>query len=60
MSGVFSLIVATRLFASDVVRNFRVGERGVTGFDFLLSFALFGVGHLVGLWVGMAMLRRRC
>jgi putative OPT family oligopeptide transporter len=28
----------------------------VTGFDFLLSFALFGVGHLVGLWVGLAML----
>ena len=38
------------------MRYFRVGERGVTGFDFLLSFALFGVGHLVGLWVGLAML----
>ena len=45
------------IFASDVARYFRVGERGaVTGFDFLLSFALFGVGHLVGLWVGLAML----
>ena len=36
---------------------FRVGERGGrTGFDFGLSLALFGVGHLVGLWVGVAML----
>ena len=49
VSGAFSLITATRIFASDVARNFRVGERGVTGYDFLLSFALFGVGHLVGL-----------
>jgi putative OPT family oligopeptide transporter len=56
VSGAFSLITATRILASDVARNFRVGERGVTGFDFLLSFALFGVGHLIGLWVGMAML----
>ncbi len=56
ISGTFSLITATRIFASDVARNFRVGERGVTGYDFLLSFALFGVGHLVGLWVGIAML----
>ena len=36
---------------------FRVGDSGgVTGFDFILSFALFAVGHLVGLWVGIAML----
>ncbi|HEV3181224.1 MAG TPA: oligopeptide transporter, OPT family [Steroidobacteraceae bacterium] len=56
ISGAFSLITATRIFAADVARNFRVGERGVSGYDFLLSFALFGVGHLVGLWVGMAML----
>ena len=56
ISGAFSLITATRIFASDVARNFRVGERGVSGYDFLLSFALFGVGHLVGLWVGIAML----
>ena len=56
VAAVFSLIVATRLFAGDIARNFRVGERGVSGYDFLLSFALFGVGHLVGLWVGIAML----
>jgi len=55
ISGAFALIAATRLFASDVARNFRVGERSVSGFDFFLSFALFGIGHLVGLWVGVAM-----
>jgi len=56
VSGAFCLITATRIFAADVARTFRVGERGVSGYDFLLSFALFGVGHLIGLWCGMAML----
>jgi putative OPT family oligopeptide transporter len=57
-ASVFAVVVATRVFASDVVQFFRFGgERGaVTGFDFSLSFALFAVGHLVGLWVGVAML----
>jgi putative OPT family oligopeptide transporter len=59
-SAAFALIVATRVFAGDVVQYFQVrtgGPRpGATGFDFFLSFALFGIGHLVGLWVGIAML----
>jgi len=56
LSAAFALVIATRLFASDLARSFRLSERGgVSGFDFLLSFALFGVGHLVGLWVGVAM-----
>ena len=56
VSAAFAMVVATRLFAGDVARYFRVGAQGgVTGFDFLLSFALFAVGHLVGLWVGLAM-----
>src|SRR5215475_6556801 len=56
VSGAFALIVGTRIFASDLVHYFRVGTRGgVTGFDLFFSFALFGVGHLVGLWVGVAM-----
>jgi putative OPT family oligopeptide transporter len=56
ISGVYAVIVATRVFASDLVRTFRVGDRGaVSGFDFFFSFALFGIGHLVGLWVGVAM-----
>ncbi len=58
MSAAFAIVVATRVFAGDVVNYFRPAwERtGVTGFDFFLSFALFGIGHLVGLWVGLAML----
>ena len=56
VSSVFALVVATRVFASDLAMSFRVGTRGaVSGFDFLFSFALFGIGHLVGLWVGVAM-----
>jgi putative OPT family oligopeptide transporter len=57
VSGGFALVVGTRVFASDVVSYFRIGARGgVTGFDFLMSFALFGIGHLIGLWVGLALL----
>jgi putative OPT family oligopeptide transporter len=56
VSAGFAVITGTRLFASDLVRYFRVGDRGaVTGFDLLFSVALFGIGHLVGLWVGLAM-----
>ena len=54
-AAVFAVIVATRVFASDVVQYFRVGDKSVSGFDFNLSMALFAVGHLVGLWVGVAM-----
>jgi putative OPT family oligopeptide transporter len=57
VAATFAVIVATRVFASDVAAYFRVGDKGsVTGFDFNLSMALFAVGHLVGLWVGVAML----
>jgi putative OPT family oligopeptide transporter len=57
VSAVFAVVVATQVFASDVVSYFRVGSKGgVTGFDFNLSFALFAIGHLVGLSVGIAML----
>ena len=55
VSGAFALVVATRTFAGDLVTYFRVSARGgVSGFDLLLSFALFGIGHLIGLWVGVA------
>ncbi|NUS39997.1 MAG: oligopeptide transporter, OPT family [Lysobacter sp.] len=57
VSAAFAVVVATKLFASDVASYFRVNDRGgVSGFDFNLSMALFAVGHLVGLWVGVAML----
>ena len=57
VSAVFYVIVQTRIFASDVLAYFHIGGKGsATGFDFALSFALFAIGHLVGLWVGVAML----
>ena len=54
-SGVFSLLVATRLFAGDVARWFRVGP-AASGLSWQFSFALIGAGHLVGLSVGIAFL----
>ena len=57
VSAGYALLVQTRLAAGDVADYFRIGHRGsASGFDFSLSFALFAVGHLVGLWVGIAML----
>ncbi len=59
ISAAFYIIVQTRIFASDVVRYFRLGggaDNGASGFDFSLSFALFAIGHLVGPAVGIAML----
>src|SRR2546430_2372706 len=54
---VFAVVVQTQLFAADVAQTFRIGKRGaVSGYDFFLSFALLGIGHLVGLSVGIAML----
>jgi putative OPT family oligopeptide transporter len=55
VSAGFSAIAATRLFATNITHYFRAGT-SATGFDLGLSFGLFGVGHLIGLWVGMAML----
>ncbi|HZR36509.1 MAG TPA: oligopeptide transporter, OPT family [Nevskia sp.] len=56
-SAVFYLIAQTQIFAQDFVDYFRIrGTNAVTGYDFGLSMALFGVGHLVGLSVGIAML----
>src|SRR4051812_10344680 len=57
VSAAFAIIVPTQLFAADVAQTFRIGKKGaVSGYDFFLSFALLGIGHLVGLWVGIAML----
>jgi putative OPT family oligopeptide transporter len=57
VSAAFYIVVQTRIFASDAVRYFRLGNSGaVSGFDFALSFALFAIGHLVGISVGVAML----
>ncbi len=58
VSAIFYVIVQTKVFASDLVTYFHFGshDKGATGFDFSLSFALFAIGHLVGLWVGLSML----
>jgi putative OPT family oligopeptide transporter len=51
----YAALAGTQLVASNATRWVRVGG-AVTGIDAGLSFALLGVGHLVGLSVGMAML----
>jgi putative OPT family oligopeptide transporter len=58
VSAAFYVIVQTKAFASDVAHYFHLGaaKTSATGFDFSLSFALFAIGHLVGLSVGIAML----
>jgi putative OPT family oligopeptide transporter len=57
VSAVFAVVVQTQVLAADVAQTFRIGRRGaVSGYDFFLSFALLGIGHLVGLSVGIAML----
>ena len=57
-SALFLVLVQTRLFLQDVAHSLRLGNEQtapVAGFDFQLSFALFGIGHLVGICVGVAM-----
>ena len=57
VSAVFIVIEETHVLASDVAQTFRISRTGaVTGYDFNLSFAFIGIGHLVGLSVGLAML----
>ncbi len=55
VSTLFALLTAMRLVAAEAFTWFRIGP-AATGIDFGLSFALMGVGHLVGLSVGAAML----
>ncbi|HEX8670013.1 MAG TPA: oligopeptide transporter, OPT family [Allosphingosinicella sp.] len=54
VSAGFALLTALRLAAADAAGYFRVGA-GVTGINPGFQFALLGVGHLVGLSVGIAM-----
>jgi len=58
VSALFQVVVATQLFAADVVGYFRLSRssNAASGADVGLSLALLAVGHLVGLWVGIAML----
>jgi putative OPT family oligopeptide transporter len=54
-SAGFALLAAMKLVAGEAVKNFRIGG-SATGVSTSFSMALIGVGHLVGLSVGTAML----
>lgn len=54
-SAGFALLAQTKLIAAEVSTFFRFGA-GATTLSASLSLALIGVGHLVGLSVGVAML----
>ncbi len=66
VSAAFSVVVATQLFAANLAQYFRLpgsdrnGAGPATGYDLNFSFALLAVGHLVGLWVGIAILVGAC
>ena len=55
-SAVTAAVVATKIFADEVDLFFRPTPSTATGIGGSMSLALFGVGHLVGLAVGLAML----
>jgi putative OPT family oligopeptide transporter len=54
VSALYFLLAKTRLVTDAAARNFRVGA-GASGISASLSMALIGVGHLVGVAVGLAM-----
>jgi putative OPT family oligopeptide transporter len=54
VSAAFALLAAMKLTAADAAGFFRVGS-GVGGINPGFQFSLLGVGHLVGISVGMAM-----
>ncbi|HTK49426.1 MAG TPA: oligopeptide transporter, OPT family [Gemmatimonadaceae bacterium] len=55
-SAGLAIVTATRVLAGTVTGYFRLGGAASSGYDVAFSLALLGVGHLVGLSVGMAML----
>ena len=54
VSAIYFLFAKTRLVTDTAAKNFRVGG-GASGISTSLSMALIGVGHLVGIAVGLAM-----
>jgi putative OPT family oligopeptide transporter len=54
-STLYALLAATKLAAAEISGYFRAGG-AATGLGGSMSLALLGVGHLVGIVVGMAML----
>ena len=55
VSAAFAILTRTRLAAEEAARSFGFGA-GATTVSTSLSMALIGVGHLVGMAVGIAML----
>jgi putative OPT family oligopeptide transporter len=55
VSAAYAILAQTKLVATDAARSFPLGA-GATTVTTSLSMALIGVGHLVGLAVGIAML----
>ena len=55
VAAAFAILAQTRLVAAEAARTFKLGA-GATTVSTSLSMALIGVGHLVGLGVGIAML----
>lgn len=54
-SAGFAILIAMKLAAGEVGKNFSLGGGSASGASASLSLALIGVGHLVGLSVGTAM-----
>jgi putative OPT family oligopeptide transporter len=54
VAALYFLIAKTRLLTDAAAKTFRVGA-GASGISASLSMALIGVGHLVGVAVGLAM-----
>jgi putative OPT family oligopeptide transporter len=55
-SAGLAILTATRIVAGELTGFFRLGTNASSGYNIAWSLALLGVGHLVGLSVGMAML----
>ncbi|HEV2286036.1 MAG TPA: oligopeptide transporter, OPT family [Steroidobacteraceae bacterium] len=58
VSALFLVMIQLRWFLGDIAHSIRLGrerDAPLTGFDFQMSLALFGIGHLVGICVGIAM-----
>ena len=55
VSAAYAILAQTKILAADAAKSFPLGA-GATTVSTSLSMALIGVGHLVGLGVGIAML----
>src|SRR5690349_5254256 len=55
VSAAYALLAQTKLLATEAAKTFKIGA-GATTVSTSLSMALIGVGHLVGMAVGIAML----